>query len=178
MTWALGEQDIVESMDSLSVARLVEWGSLDDLIAASMIDAYDEASSLLGPAVARWRWGDLHEIAFEHPLLRLAPSALAGDMALPRYPRGGSSNTTNNGGFSPKNFRVRSGASFRFVADTGDWDAARMTNAPGQSGDPRSPFYDNLLDGWANDESFPLVFSREAVERHTVDVIRLLPAEN
>ena len=26
-----------------------------------------------------------------------------------------------------------------------------MTNAPGQSGDPRSHFYDNLLEGWATE---------------------------
>ena len=39
----------------------------------------------------------------------------------------------------------RAGASYRQVIDVGNWDAATMTNAPGQSGDPRSPFYDNLL---------------------------------
>ena len=57
-----------------------------------------------------------------------------------------------------------------------DWDAARMTNAPGQSGDPRSPFYDNLLEGWARDESFPLLFSRDAVEANARLRIALVPA--
>ena len=38
-----------------------------------------------------------------------------------------------------------------------------MTNAPGQSGDPRSPFYDNLLKGWAEEEAFPLLYSRESI---------------
>ena len=50
------------------------------------------------------------------------------------------------------------------VLDVGRWDDAEMTNAPGQSGDPRSPFYGNLLEGWATDSSFPLLYSREAVE--------------
>jgi penicillin amidase len=50
-----------------------------------------------------------------------------------------------------------------------------MTNAPGQSGDPRSPFYDNLLQGWAEDGSFPLIFSREKVLAHQAITIRLTP---
>jgi penicillin amidase len=31
------------------------------------------------------------------------------------------------------------------IVNTGDWDAAVGTNAPGQSGDPESPFYSNLF---------------------------------
>ena len=71
---------------------------------------------------------------------------------------------------------VRAGASWRFVVDTADWDSARMTNTPGQSGDPRSRFYDNLLKGWAEDETFPLLFSRKAIEANAADRIRLIPA--
>ena len=33
-----------------------------------------------------------------------------------------------------------------------------MTNAPGQSGDPRSPFYDNLLENWATEGHVPMLF--------------------
>jgi penicillin amidase len=51
-----------------------------------------------------------------------------------------------------------------------------MTNAPGQSGDPRSPYYDNLLEGWATDSSFPLLYSREAVEANRALKIVLEPA--
>jgi penicillin amidase len=100
---------------------------------------------------------------------------MAEEMAMPDYPMGGSGNTTNNTAFRAANFDVLAGASYRQVIDVGNWDASTMTNAPGQSGDPRSPFYDNLLHGWANLEAFPLLFSREAVERHAVRVIRLQP---
>jgi penicillin amidase len=50
-----------------------------------------------------------------------------------------------------------------------------MTNAPGQSGDPRSPFYDNLLEGWAADDSFPLLYSRAKVLQHKAFMITLIP---
>jgi penicillin amidase len=96
-------------------------------------------------------------------------------MQYPSYPRGGSANTTNNTGFSAKDFRVGAGASFRMVLDVGRWDDAEMTNAPGQSGDPRSPFYRNLLQGWAEDSSFPMLYSREAVQANRAFTIKLLP---
>jgi penicillin amidase len=96
-------------------------------------------------------------------------------MRYPEYPRGGSANTTNNTGFRGERFDVVSGASFRMVLDVGRWDDAEMTNAPGQSGDPRSPFYGNLLEGWATDSSFPLLYSREAIEANQAVRIRLEP---
>ena len=92
------------------------------------------------------------------------------------YRRGGSSNTTNNTGFRAKDFLVRSGASFRMVVDVGNWDAARMTNAPGQSGDPRSRFYNNLLENWANDEDLPMLFSKQAINANAVFRINLIPS--
>ena len=58
----------------------------------------------------------------------------------------------------------------------GNWDEARMTNAPGQSGDPRSPFFDNLLQGWAEEKSFPLLYTREEIEKNAAFTISLRPA--
>jgi penicillin amidase len=96
-------------------------------------------------------------------------------MAMVPYPRGGSGFTTNNTGSYGAAMKVNTGASYRQVIDVGNWDASTMTNAPGQSGDPRSPFYDNLLQGWAQDKSFPLLYSREKVIEHREFTIELVP---
>ncbi|MDP6374830.1 MAG: penicillin acylase family protein [Pseudomonadales bacterium] len=146
------------------------------VIRATLTTAWDEAIELLGADASTWRWGGLHQIRFEHPLLAMANPDLASQMRYPAYERGGSANTTNNTGFYPDDFKVRAGASYRIVLDVGNWDAARVTNAPGQSGDPRSPFYDNLLESWATEGSFPLLYSREAIEKHTRVRIELQPA--
>ena len=61
------------------------------------------------------------------------------------------------------------------VIDLENWDSGRMTNAPGQSGDPRSPHYDDMLENWATEGSLPLLYSREQVEAHTTRIIQLLP---
>jgi len=97
-------------------------------------------------------------------------------MTLPSYPRGGSPFSPNNGWFSTADFKVQGGASWRMVLDVGRWDAGLATSVPGQSGDPRSRFFANLLENWATDHSFPLLYTREAVEEHTVERIVLRPA--
>jgi penicillin amidase len=61
------------------------------------------------------------------------------------------------------------------VVDVGNWDAALATNAPGQSGDPRSRFYDNLLENWATDGAFPLLYSTKAVKENAAFTIKLTP---
>jgi len=154
----------LSSMDSLAVLETLNDPRAMAPALQSLADAWNATVGLLGPDPTRWRWGDLHRMAFRHPLETLAPAALAATLRYPEFPRGGSANTTNNTSFGADDFLVRSGASFRMVLDVGRWDDAEMTNAPGQSGDPRSPFYGNLLEGWATESSFPLLYSREAVE--------------
>ena len=147
---------------------------LQGLFEASLASAWEDAVARLGADPARWRWGALHTMHFTHPLAEVSPAAAA--WSLPPKALGGSSYTVNNTGFGD-DYRVRSGASWRMVLDVGNWDGARMTNAPGQSGDPESPHFGDLLDPWAALESLPLLYSREAVEGATVKVLRLTPAQ-
>lgn len=166
---------LMDGFDSLSVLSYLENSQDDELLETTLTAAWNDCVALLGADPTGWAWGKLHQIRFKHPLEHLAKAPLAEQMAMPAYPRGGSGNTTNNTFFQPDDFLVRSGASFRMVLDVGRWEAARMTNAPGQSGDPRSPFYDNLLQGWATDQDFPLIWSEKQIRRHTVQEILLQP---
>jgi penicillin amidase len=76
---------------------------------------------------------------------------------------------------SGPNLRQAHGASFREVLDLSDWDNSTVTSVPGQSGQPGSPFYGNLLPLWEKGEYFPLVYSRKAVEQATAHVLWLRP---
>jgi len=164
-------------LDPLTVLDLLQTPSGKNTAYASFGAAVAETSQLLGDNPTVWQWGDLHRIKFQHPLFDMAPPTLQKQMKIQDYPRGGNANTTNNTGFRGAGFDVASGASFRMVVDVGNWDNAFATNAPGQSGDPRSRFYDNLLDNWAKDDSFPLLYSRTAVEKNVAFSITLLPGE-
>ena len=168
---------IASSRGWRSLLRHIDEHESVQLLLATLARAERDAASLLGPDADSWRWGDLHKARFAHPLdARLAESEFAEEAALPEYPRGGDGTTTNVNTFRMADFSVVHGASFSMVLDVGDWDASRMTNAPGQSGDPRSPFYDNLLAGWAADETFPLLYSRTAILEHAVQRISLVPS--
>jgi penicillin amidase len=76
--------------------------------------------------------------------------------------RGGDGNTPFATGGS--NYKQNSGASYRHIVDLADWDRSVFTSTPGQSGQPGSRYYDNLLPLWEKHEYAPLVFSRAAVE--------------
>ncbi len=167
--------DLITELDSLALLQVLQNADAQAAALASLEVAWRETAEILGDDPGQWRWGDLHQVAFTHPLAHLAPPELAEQMAYRPYPRGGTANTTNNTGFVPPDFTVRSGASFRMVLDVGLWDDAEATNAPGQSGDPRSPFYGNLLQGWAEDSSIPLLYSKDAVKANQAMRIELLP---
>jgi penicillin G amidase len=169
-----GPEDLLP-LDTLTIIDTLRYPLGEEIALETLEEAWHSVRREFGDDPAAWRWGDAHQIRFRHPLAHLADGALAERLRYPPYPRGGSANTTNNTSFDPADFLVASGASFRMVLDVGNWDAARMTSAPGQSGDPRSPFYRNLLEGWAHNDSFPLLYSREAVEAHRIMTIELIP---
>ena len=67
------------------------------------------------------------------------------------------------------------GASYRQIFDLADWDRGLATSTPGQSGQPGSPHYGDLLPLWAEGQYFPLAFSRSRVEQVTQHRLLLRP---
>ena len=53
-----------------------------------------------------------------------------------------------------------------------------VTNVPGQSGQPESPFYGNLLPLWDRAEYFPLVFTRGRIDKETAHKLMLRPDDS
>ena len=113
--------ELLAFMDSHAVLALLRRDDARGAVSQSLENAIADTRRLLGPDISAWRWGDLHQIHFVHPLAHLADAELAADMAYTPYPRGGSGNTTNNTGFRSSDLLVRSGASYRQVIDVGNW---------------------------------------------------------
>jgi penicillin amidase len=149
----------------------------DALLARTLEAAWRESSTLLGADPKAWAWGTLHQGYFEHPLTRLAPDALKAAFDAGPLPKGGSKLTLNNNGYRNTDFRVVSGVSWRMVVDVGGWDNSVTVNAPGQSGDPRSPHYRDHFPLWATERYVPMLYSRAAVEAATERRILLKPEE-
>ena len=146
----------------------------DAVLLRSLEEAVAHLRAKLGDDMDRWRYGqpDYKHATIFHPLSRAASPALAARLTVGPLPRGGNSYTLNNTGGGDNQ---TSGASFRIIVDTGDWDRAVGANTPGQSGDPDSPFYDSLFELWANDRYFPVFYSRERVESVAAERTMLVP---
>ena len=152
--------------DTLVVTR-------DDMLRKSLQEAWDEMGRLQGADPAKWSWGGLHAVRFRHPLDQATGAAALLDLG--PIPRPGDEYTVNATGYSGNSFDQVSGASYREILDLSNWDQSVAVNTPGQSGQPGSPHYSDLLPLWSEGKYFPLVYSREAVEKETTDTLVLTP---
>ncbi len=149
--------------------------ALAGLFEATLSAAMADLSSLLGPAEQDWAWGRLHQARLAHPAGPGMSAAAREQAAIDPVPRGGSSDTVGATTYAP-DFTQAAGATFRLVVDVGGWDNSVVMNSPGQSGDPASPHYADLLAPWAADGAVPLLYSRDRIEAVARERIRLVPA--
>jgi len=137
----------------------------DSLLLGALDDATADLTRRFGADRAKWRYGDIHQAIFRHPL--------TAKYDLPPASRGGDANTVYATG--GRDYKQNAGASFREIIDLANFDRSVVTNVPGQSADPRSRHYGDLLPLWARDEYFPLVYSRDRVEQETEQLLWLEP---
>jgi len=142
------------------------------LLVHTLRSARDELSKLLGSDASQWTWGKLHIVGFRHALDQ-QPGAKdlfdVGPLARP-----GDEYTPNATGMGDSWDQV-SGASYRQIIDLSNWDRSWVVNTPGQSGQPGSPHYSDLLQLWDVGRYFPLLYSRKSVEGETTDRLMLEP---
>ncbi len=143
------------------------------LLRQTLVRAVAKVQALLPGDASGWAWGKLHTVTFVHPLASLG-SAYEKAFNLGPLPRPGDGLTPHAAAHNAR-FQQVSGASYRHLFDLADWDRGLATSTPGQSGQPGSPHYADLLPLWAEGEYFPLAFSRSKVEQVTRHRLRLKP---
>jgi len=146
----------------------------DDFLREAFTRAIDHLVEMLGEDIQDWQYGQeqYKHVFIRHPLSFPVIGEWEDKLNIGPAPRGGDGYTPNATG---NNNNQTSGATFRIIADTEDWDRSVATNMPGQSGDPESPFYNNLFDMWANDQYFPLYYSKDDIEKILAERIVLKP---
>ena len=146
----------------------------DELLLSTLQDALVALDDELGDDMRAWQYGqpENHHAYLRHPLGNAVDDETRALLEVGPAPRGGYGSTVNQTGNGDNQ---TSGASFRIIVDTGDWDRAVGMNTPGQSGDVSSPFYRNLFQRWANDEFHPVFYSRDKIEEATAVRIDLRP---
>jgi len=130
-----------------------------------------------GPRVEHWSWGQAHELTLQHSLGGRAPL----DKIFNRgpYPTGGDGNTVSQAGRLSREWgcNVTILANLRNIMDVGNWDENRIVIAGGQSGNPFSPHYDDLLQLWLRGETICMPWTEEAIEQATRDSLQLRPRD-
>ena len=146
----------------------------DQLLMGALEAAMAVLTEKLGPDQGGWVWGqeEYHHAYLRHPLGTSVDPVTRSLLEAGPLPRGGYGSTVNQ---TTNGDNQTSGASFRIIVDTGDWDRTVGMNTPGQSGDPESPFYRNLFELWATDQFHPVFYSRDKVEAATALRIDLRP---
>ncbi|MGX7706586.1 penicillin acylase family protein [Methylobacterium sp. Gmos1] len=147
----------------------------DRLLAETLAAAFAEAGARFGADPSHWRWGALHHGFFAHAASPAADADVRKTLDVGPLETPGSASTVMHAAYRGSDFRVTNGASVRFVVDVGDWDRSVCINAPGQSGDPRSPHYRDLAPLWVRGQTVPMLYSRAAVDAASVATIRLVP---
>lgn len=145
----------------------------DALLLDTLKSAEAKAASKLGSNVHAWAWGKLHQMQFSHSLDESKDLVRLFDRGPVARP--GDNYTVNATGFGGASFHQMAGASYREIFDLSNWDNGVGVNVPGQSGQPGSVHYDDLLPLWAQGKYFPLSYSKQAVDRETTDVLELKP---
>lgn len=177
-----------DHLGSLSMRKMLDWllspteafgadpvSGRNELLLAALEGTRRDLTDRFGPDPESWVYG---QEGYKHILLRHPFSGAVGREWRERFevgpaPRGGNSYTLNQTG---GNDNQSTGASFRIIVDTGDWDRTLGMNNPGQGGHPDHPHYADLFGLWAQDGFHPVFFSRERVESVTGERLLLEPA--
>jgi penicillin amidase len=146
----------------------------DELLRSSFAAAVAVLEKKLVADAKDATWGQLHTVTFRHPLSALG-AGYQKSFDLGPVGRPGDAYTPNNTRHD-ENFQQIHGATYRHLFDLSDWDRGLATSAPGQSGQPGSPHYGDLLPLWARGEYFPLAYSPTKVNDVTKHRLTLSPA--
>ena len=178
----------VQELLSLNMKRVIDWLSAPDgrfgpdpldgrdaLLVDTLSEAISNLESRLGLDMTQWQYGDARykHALIRHPLGATVRSDVRDQLDVGPVPRGGYGRTVNNTGNGDNQ---TSGASFRIIADSENWDNSVGINSPGQSGDPDNVHYRDLFDLWARGQYFPIFYSREKVESVVEQTTNLKPA--
>lgn len=136
--------------------------------------AIKELETKLGENSNNWQYGQpsYKHVYIQHPLSLALSEVWKEKLDAGPVARGGYSFTLAANAYGDNN---TSGASFRIVVDTGDWEKTIGINTPGQSGNPDSPFYRNLFPIWAADGFFKVPYGYEKVKRNAMFQLYLKP---
>jgi penicillin amidase len=125
--------------------------TLTDLVNDSFKFTCDSLEKKYGPIGKNWNWGKVKNTNVPH---------------LAKIPGFGSKTLLIGGAKSTVNaLSENNGPSWRMVIELGKTPKGHGVYPGGQSGNPGSPFYDNMIDTWAQGKLYDLFFMQSAADK-------------
>ena len=146
-----------------------------DEVDAALDAAYAELRRRYGADERRWAWGRVRPATLRHAASARRPLGVLLDLG--PFPWGGDVDTVGQaaGPVHDPAGGVVVAASMRMVIDVGNWDASRYVLPGGQSGNPLSPHYSDMLPLWRRGEGVPIAWAAAEVEKAAVAELRIAP---
>jgi len=123
-------------------------------LAEALEKALTELRRDFGPDMTQWRWRRAHIARFENPVFNRIP--VLRDWLAVAIPTPGAYDTLNRGPSTIRDdtrpFEQRFGAGLRMITDLASPSDSRMMTTPGQSGEPFSVHFADLLHRWRDFE--------------------------
>jgi penicillin amidase len=124
--------------------------SCDGLLGAALDTALAGLRRSFGPDRSRWLWERAHIAVFASPIF--SRIAVLRDLVDVGVPTSGGFDTINRGSTTIRDdahpYRQRFGAGLRIITDLAAPAESRMIAVPGQSGNPLSPHFSDLVERW------------------------------
>lgn len=139
-------------------------------LAESLAAALAELRQAYGDNMAEWRWGRAHVAVFANPVFSRIP--ILRDWFSPSISTGGAADTVDHAPSLIRNdqhpFEQTFGAGLRIITDLAAPEDSHMIVTPGQSGNPLSGHYADLLHRWRD---FGLLVPGRANAASTLDLV-------
>jgi penicillin amidase len=140
----------------------------------SLKAAASDLTTQLGDDPNAWGWGKVHQIYFAHALGGVPP--LDSVFNFGPYGTPGDGTTVNTGYFSSSfGYYQVYHPSTRQITEVGNWDTMQVIIAPGQSGQPFSKHWGDLVQDWLNGRYRTLAVEPNSIQFASEGTLTLQP---
>ena len=146
-----------------------------DILAESLASASDICEKSMGTDRKGWKWGSMHTYHWKHDFTHKT-RFFHGYFNRGPYPAGGDVHSLNVTTFVwGQDFNTWNIPAMRLVVDFGRGEPAALVMTPGQSGNPSSPHYADMIPVFLEGGNRPLPFKQVNIEAQYRDVLVLEP---
>jgi penicillin G amidase len=148
-----------------------------DMLVHSLDRALATLTERHGSDMTKWRWGAEHRAPLAHQVLSRVP--VLKDLFDIGIETDGGNHTVNRGGSNVRDdsapFSHIHGAGYRAIYDMSDPENSRFMISTGQSGDPLSSHYGDLVEHWRDGQHFTIAGTLEQVTSDGLGRLTLRP---